>query len=68
MTMDQAAYAAGQTGMFVPTLSLDEPMNALRPWRWFCGAGWQVSATMHAMAARRPRRTPAPAPEPEATA
>lgn len=63
--MGLAAHATGQAGMFASVLSLDEPINTFVPWRWFCAAGWQTSATMHAM---EPARVFAARPAPEATA
>lgn len=64
MTMGMAAHAIAEAARWVPTLSLDEPINEAVPWRWFNGAGWQSSALMHALDPALPERTP----EPEALA
>lgn len=70
--MGSAARAVAETGFFVPTLSLDDPVNTFCPWRWFTAAGWASSATMHALQAPpRPRpaaRAPQVSPGPEAAA
>lgn len=53
-----AARAITESSRYVATLSLDEPMNELVPWRWFCAAGWQSTAVMNALEAPAPM-TPA---------
>lgn len=47
--MTPAARAIGESARWVATLSLDDPGNVYRPWRWFVAASWQESAAMCAL-------------------
>jgi hypothetical protein len=68
VTLQLSAYAVAESGRWAATLSLDEPINEVLPWRWFCAAGWLSSAVMHAMDPALPQPAPAAViPEPEAT-
>lgn len=71
MSMRNAAVLVAEAARFVPTLSLDEPMAEVAPWRWFTAAGWMGAAlgetqlnTAVPAPGPRPAAPPAPPPRP----
>ena len=47
--MNGAAAKVAEASRWVATLSADEPMNDVAPWRLFCATGWHANAVMEAI-------------------
>lgn len=47
--MNGAAAKVAEASRWVATLSADEPMHAVAPWRLFCATGWHSNAVMAAI-------------------
>lgn len=67
MTMRAAAAKVAEAARWTPTLSMDEPMVAVAPWRLFCAVGWHQSAAAEALDPPLPAPHPSPTPAEEPT-
>lgn len=47
--MDAAAAAVTEAARWAPTLSADEPMHDVAPWRLFMATGWLTTAVNEAL-------------------